>query len=185
MRHVPKTGRIRRKLNAELTRWLLHRNPPDVVHETYYSIPKLSPARTRTVVTVYDMIHEKFASLFPDGHRASLAKAQAIERADHVICISETTRSDLLGMLTVDPKKVSVVHLASSLSGFVPPCLEPPKVPSPYLLYVGHRDGYKNFTNLMRAYAQSRRLRDTFKLVCFAGGAIRKEEKAEMPGFSP
>jgi glycosyltransferase involved in cell wall biosynthesis len=180
IRHIPKTAPIRLRLNTGMTRWLLHRNPPDVVHETYYSVPKLAPAGTRTVTTIYDMIPEKFPDLVPDGHEASVAKAQAVERADHVICISDTTRSDLLEILKVDPKKVSVVHLASTFSESAAYPNERPRVLSPYLLFVGRRSQYKNFDRLLRAYAQSRHLRDNFKLVCFGGEASFDEENSEM-----
>src|SRR5882672_4792514 len=58
--NLPKPGRIAQMLNEKLVFWKLHREPPDVVHETYYLARKLASSKTKTIITVYDMIHEKF-----------------------------------------------------------------------------------------------------------------------------
>ena len=65
---------------------------PDIVHETYFAIKPIGRARRR-VVTVYDMIHELF---MPEAKRVTAAKRAAVNRADHVICISENTQRDLV-----------------------------------------------------------------------------------------
>jgi glycosyltransferase involved in cell wall biosynthesis len=48
----------------------------------------------------------------------------------------------------------------------------------PYLLYVGHRGGYKNFEGFLRAYASSLWLSDNFNVVCFGGGIFSRDEVA-------
>src|SRR6218665_147600 len=84
---------------------------PDVIHETYYSRWRSGPKDVASVLTVYDMIHELFPDDFSAKDRTSSVKRQAIERADHVICISESTRKDLLRLLDISESKVSTVHL--------------------------------------------------------------------------
>jgi len=100
----------------------------------------------------------------------------AVNRADHIICISEKTKLDLLNIIEVDPEKVSVVY-----HGFNPPNnLPEPEGTSmiePYILYVGARGGYKNFERLLRAYGNTPALHKTFKLVCFGGGNFTRAEK--------
>ena len=145
---------------------------PQLVHETFYSHSRTLGSREKTVITVYDMIHELFAeSLSTSAESVDMQRA-AIHRADHVICISESTRADLIRLYDVDPRITSVTHLASSLapSGNLPPPLE-----EPYFLYVGNRGGYKNYSGLLAAFGESSRYR-THKLVCFGGERLGKNE---------
>lgn len=168
--------RFCRRTNAMCSPVSMRALRPDIVHETYYSSHSLVPRSSRTVITVYDMIHELFPQSFPAEDRTSISKRQAVKRADHVICISEHTRQDLVRLFDVPVEKTSVVHLGFSLTtsdfdeGLVPA--------RPYLLYVGMRGGYKNFEILLRAYASQRWLKENFDLVAFGGGEFTSEEYA-------
>jgi glycosyltransferase involved in cell wall biosynthesis len=155
-------------------------NSPDILHETYYHPHDLSLPNCKTVLTVYDMIHEKFS----DGMNASELKVadikrRSIERADKIICISENTKKDLLEMLNVDSDDVSVVHLGCSLT-ISDDLVELPIVTVPYLLYVGARGHYKNFKTLLQAFAISDKISNEFKLVCFGGDEFSRSEKMEI-----
>jgi glycosyltransferase involved in cell wall biosynthesis len=175
--HVPKAaGRLFNIYNQFATRHQVANYRPDIVHETYYaqqSIP-LHSSQAR-VVTVYDMIHERFPEYFPGWDKTAATKQLVVARADHVICISETTRRDLLEIGNVRPDKVSVVHL-----GFDSPQTQgapaEPLVDGPYLLHVGIRSGYKNFQRLLEAYASSPTLHEQYQLVCFGGGKFSNTE---------
>ena len=76
----------------------------DIFHETYYSDSDFCPRTARRAITVYDMIHERFRDNFPASDTAITQKALAVRRADHVICISEHTRRDLIELLKNPPK---------------------------------------------------------------------------------
>ena len=65
-----------------------------IVHETYYAASSSAPRNARAIVTVHDMIHERFPIMFSRNDRTSKLKRESVLRADHVICISENTRSD-------------------------------------------------------------------------------------------
>ena len=149
----------------------------DIVHETYFTLVPLGRG-TRRVVTVYDMIHEIFAPRLK-RMRVSAAKRAAVNRADHVICISETTRRDLVRLYDVDPGRTSVVHLGYSLTAQVgePGAKESQTRPS--LLYVGQRGGYKNFRTLLEALSNSRSLGE-FELVAFGGSPFSTSEHREI-----
>lgn len=178
-RHVPPiryAARLRLLLNDVLARRWLATARPDVVHETYFSRLPVAPRRAASVVTVFDMIHERFPEYFPPNDSTAARKAAAVRRAHQVICISESTRRDLLERVRVDPKIVSVVHLA----GAPVPAVRPtrPVVDSPYVLYVGARRGYKNFEGLLRAVAGSPALRAGVRVVAFGGGPLGAAEHA-------
>lgn len=158
--------------NGILAARRIRRFSPAIVHETYFSADA-GRDDIPHILTVYDMIHE----LFVEGGRGDalgLARRAAVMRADHIICISENTRRDLINILGVDEDRTSVIHLAASLSARDD---LPVPVDAPYILYVGPRDRYKNFDCLLRAYAAIPRLVEDFRLVCFGGGALHGEER--------
>ncbi len=161
-------------------RWL-HGNSPDILHETYYHPYDLSPPNCKTVLTVYDMIHEKFSNAMNASERkVADIKKRSIERADKIICISENTKKDLLEIIDLDPEQVSVVHLGCSLTKVDNNPLDLPIVNAPYLLYVGARGYYKNFKTLLQAFARSTKISDEFKLVCFGSDKFSPVEKSEI-----
>jgi glycosyltransferase involved in cell wall biosynthesis len=151
---------------------------PDIVHETYYAIKPVGRARRR-VVTVYDMIYELFAEEFPDAGRVTAAKRAAVNRADHVICISENTRRDLVRLYGIDAERTSVVHLGYSMSVEANAAKVESGERRPSLLYVGNRRGYKNFRTLLQAYGSSPILRE-FELIAFGGHRLLRDEQKEI-----
>jgi len=175
---IPGAGRITRRVNALFAKRLLARFDPAIVHETYYSIERSAPAKSKVVLTIYDMIHEKFSHEFPHLDLTSRAKVAAAARADHIVCISKNTQRDVIDMLRVPPEKTSVVYLGCSLMPH--PGGRKVTFDKPFLLYVGYRAGYKNFRALLRAYARSPLLGREFLLICFGGGTFRDDELRQM-----
>lgn len=177
---IPRTDRIVELLSRSLTRSLIGRHRPHLVHETYYRARSAVPRGIPTVAGVYDMIPEKFPQYFPRTEPALRYKATTLQRASRVICISESTKHDLMELLRIPESKISVILLGvSRLPEPAPQCGEP-AIPAlsgaPFLLYVGKRDGYKNFEGLARAYAASPRVSAQFDLVCFGGGPFSTAE---------
>lgn len=171
---IPKVRRLAHGVNSLLMSPLLRRRKPDIVHRTYYAAGQPVVRGARSVITVYDLIHERIGSGMAHDTPARDKRA-AIAEADHAICISESTRRDLIELFDVDPRKTSVVHLGFSLTA----TQGRPSVPLPdreFILYVGLRGNYKNFQGLLDAYAASTRLRDQFDIVCFGGSPFSDEE---------
>ncbi len=103
VRQIPKTNRIINATNQLISSAIFKIFPPDILHETYYQRVSLAPKGCPVVVTVYDMIHEKFGAESKPLDQTSAAKRMAVTRADRVICISESTRRDLIDLFDVDP----------------------------------------------------------------------------------
>lgn len=159
---------------------------PDVLHNTYY-FPVKPPSGTRSILTVHDMIHEKYPQYFAASPFTTRIKAASVAAADHVICVSESTRLDLLATYDIPEERVSVTHLGfgplgsllagESSSDFKVRVLG---ADAPYLLYVGSRVSYKNFRGLLNAYADSASLRTNFFFLCFGGGDFTRAERAAI-----
>ncbi len=178
-RFPPSGGRVVAAVNRAINRWRIPRWRPDVLHETYYSQTSLGTLACPVVVTVHDMIHERFPELFNDGGLNRRLKQKSLQRADHAICVSEATRQDLCRILDFPFEKTAVVHHGvdvPSAATNVFPLPEP--TGRPFILYVGLRGGYKNFSSLVEAMTQSVRLRSEFDLVVFGGGPFRPHELA-------
>ncbi|CAD5373972.1 Glycosyl transferase group 1 [Rubrivivax sp. A210] len=169
-------GKLARLAGRVVERRTTAREAPDIVHETYYWGSPLRDPRARRVLTVYDMIHERFPQHFAPDEPTAAAKRRAVAEADHVICISHCTKRDLMALLDVPEHKVSVTHLSADMK----PPPEPPRPDrAPYILYVGDRGGYKNFLGVVAAVGASPALR-SLRLACFGGGDLKPEEWAAI-----
>ena len=140
----------------------------DLFHSTYYRLP--AERAPKVVTTVYDFAYERFSS----GIRKVVHVAQkgvAIAGADRLICISESTRRDLLeykGARYAD--RAVVVPLAAS--DVYRPLPGTPRRPE--VLYVGSRHASKNFQPVVEALATLTDL----SLACVGGGDFKPEERA-------
>lgn len=148
---------------------------PDITHATFY-LRKEKPIKSkRLVITVHDMIHEKFPESFPAHDEIATLKREAVKAADHVICISENTRIDVIQLLGVPYDRTSVIHhgVPEIVAGALPRNLQD----KPFILFVGQRGGYKNFNRLLCAWAASKSLSKDFILITFGGHGFSEEEK--------
>lgn len=172
-------------INGILGKRDIFRWQPDIVHETYFSPKAAGPGHVPSVLTVYDMIHERYPGEFWPWDRTRENKKKAVARASHVICISESTRRDLVEFLNVPPEKTSVVYLA--YEKFDMPDDDQMGVAAnikrPFILYVGHRGGYKNFRSLLKAVAASSALSSQFDIVCFGGGNLTRQEQEMIHAY--
>ncbi len=166
----------RAALLQPLLRLALAVSAPDVLHETSYCQSQARvPRRTRVVTTVHDMAFERFPQLFDDPAGRIAGKLAGMRRADAIICVSEHTRRELLAFYPEFAQRCSVVQhgvAQQQVTGERPDTL-----PDEYLLYVGTRHTYKNFTNLLRALGAARNLPVKLKLLCFGGGPFSEVER--------
>ncbi len=172
--------RIRTKINPILQMPYLARFRGGILHKTYYSKELWRNPSTKVVITIYDMITERFPTLHPETTRR---KRYWSERADHIITISNSTRSDLIEFFGVQESKVTTVHLGISLEKYSDQMQGAARDGEPYLLYVGARGDYKNFDAFLLAYANSPILRNSFKLVCFGGGHFTAQQSILMQKY--
>ena len=164
-------GRDRSQVNHALfAKFSEQIGPFDIYHPTYYEQASASiPRRRRMILTVADLIPEKYFQTLPRFQGLLNDRRALILQADCLLVISESTRSDLLEYYPVDPARVRLTYPASGL-GEVKDAPLPSEIRErPYFLYVGTRSRYKNFDVLLRAFADCPELLEGFSVVCFGG----------------
>ena len=154
----------------------------DVIwHSTYYTLPSFWSGSQ--VVTVYDMIHERFPDLYnePLDDFAREQKRRCIQKADVVICVSETTSQDVQAFYGVDSSSIRIIHIAyGSLFQQIKRGGDDFIVSNkqPFLLFIGKRGRYKNFQWLIQAYSMWSRLKEVALVV--VGESWTNAEKTQM-----
>ena len=174
----PKTAKTVDFLNRINLKRSVKKFKPDIIHETYFHHNDIKiPRKIKTVITVYDMIHEIIPESFPAYDLTSVYKKNSVFKADHIICISQSTKNDLLETYDIPSEKVSVVHLAAEKIIDNPQFTNECKNKKPFILFVGQRGGYKNFLNLLYAVSSSTQLMTDFNIITFGGGGFSQNEK--------
>jgi len=146
-----------KRILTSINQYALEQSIPryDVFHPTYYDNYFLKTEKMPPfVITVHDVIPEKY---FKDERGYSLVrnKKNLISKAARIIAISETTKRQLLNFYDVDPSNIVVIpHGRPDEVKVTPEDKEKSwDKGQPYILYVGLRTGYKNFSFLLQSSA--------------------------------
>ncbi|MFM4862518.1 glycosyltransferase family 4 protein [Aeromonas media] len=156
-----------------LERYRDARLPPEflgdkvVFHSTYYRLP--ANANLPVVTTVHDFTYEKFAKGLAKWVH-SWQKNRAIQNSDLVICVSHNTAKDLQQYCPIDPKKIRVIY--NGVSDGYHSLDDVSSEQSQYVVFVGARSGYKNFTLAVESVAAVPNL----QLQIVGGGKLREDE---------
>lgn len=140
-------------------------NEADVVHYPFFEPFFLTlpiSAKTKTVVTVHDLIPLKFPEHFPVGIRGSIKwqiQKRALKRADAIITDSENSKADIIKFAAVDKSKVHAIYLAAgeqfkkaaSSKSQISSIREKYNLPEKFALYVGDVTWNKNLPRLITA----------------------------------
>lgn len=152
-----------------------------IYHPTYYTknLHAIKNSKAKIVVTVFDLISELYPEKKSRIRKNINQKLISMQEADQILCISETTKRDLIQIYDIPKDKITVTYLGTNI-GSVNKIKMTKLAQVPYLLYVGKRQGYKNFKNLVHAYSRSRDLKENFSLICVGGGEFAPFEISEL-----
>ncbi len=177
----------------------------DLCHSLAFVSPFVSS--TPSVVTVYDLSFILHPTYFRPLNRIYLSWGTRVStrRARRVIAISESTKRDLVRLLSLSPDKIDVI----------PPGVEPEffvngdgnalerfrrtkQLPEHFVLFVGTREPRKNIPALIRAFARAKKRQKLPHQLVIIGGSGWKDQAitrtiAEigigrdvlLPGFVP
>lgn len=138
--------------NTRFSRKKLSIHTPYLFHPTYYDPYFLDYIGNNPfVITVHDMIYEKFPQCFTNPEIIINQKREVITKANRIIAISEHTKKDIIDLLNIAPDKIDVIYHGTNM-------MKPQKLrlnlPRKYLLFVGDRWSYKNFERFILAFAK-------------------------------
>lgn len=128
----------------------------DVFFGANFFLPRLHGAvARRRVVTVHDLTYRRFPELVQKETLEDLTRMmrREVALADAVICVSESTRRDLLRYYDIDPRRAVAVH-----SGLGKPAISAPVVglPHRYILFVSTIEPRKDLGTLLDAWDRIR-----------------------------
>lgn len=131
----------------------------DVMFGANYFLPRLLGAvARRRVITIHDLTFKRFPELLQKETLINLEyqMQRELAHADAVICVSESTRRDLLAFYDVDPSRAITI-----LSGLAEPGSDPrlptlDSLPRKYILFVSTIEPRKNLDVLLDAYSRLR-----------------------------
>jgi glycosyltransferase involved in cell wall biosynthesis len=151
LRGLPQSRLARPLTAAAYVAWITS-SDCDVFLGANYFLPRLHGAvARRRVVTIHDLTYKRFPELLQKETLESLERhvSREIAIADAIVCVSESTRSDLLRFYEVDPRKAVAIH--SGLGA--PASAEPVEgLPSRYLLFVSTIEPRKDLGTLIDAF---------------------------------
>ncbi len=149
----------------------------DVIFGANYFLPRLMGAiARRRVITIHDLTYKRFPELLQKETLDNLERhmTREIALADAIICVSESTRRDLLAFYEVDPQRVHAIH--SGLATLEKP-YPVPGLPERYILFVSTIEPRKNLDVLLDAFDE---IRDAYDGALVVAGRIgwKAEETA-------
>ena len=152
----------------------LARNPVDLFHGPFYTLPAWCPAPA--VVTIHDITFDLHPEWFTRRARLSFSgfAASSARKARHVLTVSEQSRSDIIEryglradrvtsiLLAPDPVFTATVDAASGARGAAGPAAPGAAARTrigagePFILHVGSITPRRNVERLLEAFARVR-----------------------------
>jgi glycosyltransferase involved in cell wall biosynthesis len=136
-------------------------NPPAIMHWTYPVPVRLAGARN--IYTLHDLVPLRLprASLEDKRYYDKLVRA-CVAQADHIVTVSEKSRTDIIELMQADPARITNCYQASDM----PPLRDPAALPNRlhqlfdlemkgYLLYFGAIEPKKNLGRVIQAYLEA------------------------------
>jgi glycosyltransferase involved in cell wall biosynthesis len=142
----------------------LRRERIDLFHAPHYVLPPL--VHCRSIVTIHDCIHLMFPQYLPGRMAHAYARATlwtATRRADRILTVSESSKSDILRCFNIPANKIVVTYNAIDTPFLVEPAEEEfartrerYQLVDPFVLYVGNVKPHKNLERLIDAFDRVR-----------------------------
>ncbi len=132
----------------------------DIYHGLSNELPVKIPGRTRSVVTIHDLIFIRYPELYPLIDRAIYHRKlnYAVKSSNHIVAASEQTRRDIIKFTDTPPEKISVIYQSCDTSfgeRAVPQTLEAVRkkydLEEPFILSIGTIEKRKNLLSTVKA----------------------------------
>lgn len=158
------------KRNNSYGKYLVKKNEFSICHPTYFNPYFLKYLKKPLVITVHDMTYEAMPQYFPSADPLPYFKRLMMDKAEKIIAISETTKTDILKYSNISEDKIEVIHHGIDLAPAK--YAEVADLPEKYILFVGARWSYKNFHMVADAFKALLAKHPDLKLVLAGGGKL-------------
>ena len=111
----------------------------------------------KAVTTIYDMTYMRFPETMMRRNylRLKTGMEQAVQRADHIITISEFSKNEICSFLDVPPERIDVIYCAAPVKGESAEFIDVSEkycINKPFILFVGSVEPRKNLVRLIQAF---------------------------------
>ena len=145
----------------------LLRDHIDIYHGLSHEIPvDIQKTGIKTVVTIHDLIMEKYPSQFKFIDRTIYHQKflNACKHADKIISVSEQTKKDIIDIYGIDANKITTTYQSCNKTFYQHVSTEQKnelrkayQLPETFFLYVGSIIERKNLLGICKAYALNKR----------------------------
>lgn len=163
----------------------IRKNKLDIFHGLSHELPfNIHRSKTKTVVSIHDLIAIRFPQFFNSIDRYSYVKKSkyACQIADKIIAVSQQTKEDIIRFFGIKESKIEVIYQGCNSvfqNKITKANLEEVKnkynLPKKYLLYVGTIEERKNLMTILKCLTT---LND-FHLVVIGNGKSYKKQCIE------
>ena len=145
--------------------WVLKslRTQYDLLHSLNSELPLFH--NLKSVVTIHDLKYLRYPRFLKGAFRLKGSYLKYIiqkgaDKADKIIAVSRSTKSDIVTLLGIEEDKIEVIYEASNLGLYSVknstdkcPIIERYSIRRPYFLYIGEKRPHKNLEGLIEAFA--------------------------------
>ena len=150
---------------------LLLQNKPDIYLQPLDGVPFFAPKKS--IAVVHDLAYKYFKDAYTNGElkRQNRVLENVVKKAKRIICVSESTKKDLLDFYPGAVDKVKVIYLGYDPNRFheIANPKDVLKLNAPYILYSGRLEERKNTTRLVQAFYQLKKQKNIPHKLVLAG----------------
>lgn len=164
----------------------------DIFFQPHF-LPAVLSKGIRRVITFHDLSFERYPEFFSlhqkVWHKRINPRKQA-EQADKIIAISESTKSDLVGLYGIAPNKIKVIYsgvnFPKNIADFEKKsCAAKYNLPADFILFLGTLEPRKNIFGIIKAFEiLKNNQRPDLKLVIAGGRGWLCHDLFEYTGAS-
>ncbi len=153
----------------------LLKNDTNIYHQTHYDTYAywFLNNRVKTVTTIHDMNYWVIPEFYPRVNRKKLNQLNSAQKAHRIITVSNNSKQDIKQYLSIPDEKISVIYHGIDRAEYN-------SIPDYYysdfyILFVGSRNRYKNFDNLLLAFSLLKKSHPKLQLFCAGQRASQTE----------
>lgn len=175
---IPGKCALMNKINNIIAKNNLKKQDFDLFHPTYYDSYFLKYLKNKPfVVTIHDMIYEIYPEYFTDAKKIQQSKKSIAESSEKIIAVSHHTKADILKFYKIESDKIQVIHHGNYFKNFLKNRKWKNNKTNNFLLFVGNRNGYKNFKFFIESITPFLLRNKDINVICAGGSKFTPNEQ--------